>query len=142
MTMLKEAGHRTVYQSSKTKGLNEALKKRIDLVLVAGGDGTVAKVARRLVKSRSKIPMTVLPLGTANNVARTLGFDVSVEAVIAGLEKGKTTSFDVGIARGPWGKRYFFEGAGAGLFADYLSAPQKEKKRKRQSRKHWRCDSI
>ena len=127
MTMLKEAGHRAVYQSAKTKDLNEALRKKFDIVLVAGGDGTVAKVARRLVKSRSKIPMTVLPLGTANNVARTLGFDVSVEAVIAGLEKGKTTSFDVGIARGPWGKRYFFEGAGAGLFADYLSAPQKEK---------------
>ena len=70
MTMLKEAGHRAVYQSSKTKGFNEALKKKFDLVLVAGGDGTVAKVARRMVKSRSTIPMSVLPLGTANNVAR------------------------------------------------------------------------
>src|ERR1700750_219337 len=77
MTMLKEAGHRAVYQSAKTKGLNEALKKRRDLVVVAGGDGTVAKVARRLVKLRSKLPMSVLPLGTANNVARTLGFNVS-----------------------------------------------------------------
>ena len=101
---------------------------------MAGGDGTVAKVARRLVKSRSKIPMSVLPLGTANNVARTLGFDISAEAVIAGLKKGKTSSFDVGIARGPWGKRYFFEGAGAGLFADYLSAPRKEKEKATKSK--------
>ncbi len=101
---------------------------------MAGGDGTVAKVARRLVKSHSKIPMSVLPLGTANNVARALGFDISAEAVIAGLKKGKAGSFDVGFARGPWGKRYFFEGAGAGLFADYLSAPQKEKAKTTKSK--------
>ena len=73
MTMLKEAGHRAVISRRRQRGLNEALKKKFDLVLVAGGDGTVAKVARRLVKSRSKIPMSVLPLGTANNVARILG---------------------------------------------------------------------
>lgn len=134
MTMLTEAGHRAVYQSAKKKNLNDALRKKFDLVLVAGGDGTVAKVARRLVKSRSKIPMSVLPLGTANNVARALGFNVSAEAVIAGLMKGRTTSFDVGIARGPWGKHYFFEGAGAGLFADYLNAPQKEKAKATKSK--------
>ena len=101
---------------------------------MAGGDGTVAKVARRLVKSRRKMPISVLPLGKANNVARTLGFDVSTEAIIAGLKKGKGGSFDVGVARGPWGKRYFFEGAGAGLFADYLSAPRKEKAKATKSK--------
>ena len=134
MTMLKEEGHRAVYQSSKKRNLNEALRKKFDIVLVAGGDGTVAKVARRLVKSHSKIPMSVLPLGTANNVARTLGFDISAEAVIAGLKKGKAGSFDVGFARGPWRKRYLFEGAGAGLFADYLSAPRKEKEKATKSK--------
>ena len=118
----------------KKRSLNDALRKKFDLVLVASGDGTVTKVARRLVKSRSKMPMSVLPLGTANNVARILGFDVSIEAVIAGLRKGKTSSFDVGIASGPWGKCYFFEGGGAGLFADYLSAPRKEKAKATKSK--------
>ena len=46
---LGQAGHRVVYQSTKKKGCQKALKKECDLVLVAGGDGTVAKIARRLV---------------------------------------------------------------------------------------------
>src|SRR5207237_34425 len=37
---LKRAGHKATYQSSKKKGITKALKKKIDLVLVAGGDGT------------------------------------------------------------------------------------------------------
>jgi diacylglycerol kinase family enzyme len=78
-----------------------------------------------MLKTHSKIPLSVLSLGTANNLARTLGFDASAKAAIDELENGCLSEFDVGLARGPWGKRYFFEGAGAGLFADYLRAPMK-----------------
>jgi diacylglycerol kinase (ATP) len=127
---LKRAGHKAAYQSSKEKGIKKALKKKIDLVLVAGGDGTVSKVASRLASMKSKVPLSVLPLGTANNFARTLGFCLSQNELIKGLSDGKCYTFDVGVARGPWGKRYFFEGAGAGLFADYMRAPTKENKPK------------
>ena len=46
---LKRSGYKAIYQSSKEKGMTKALNKKIDLVLVAGGDGTVSKVACRLV---------------------------------------------------------------------------------------------
>src|SRR5438552_13522233 len=74
---LKRAGHKAIYQSSKKKGITKALKKKIDLVLVAGGDGTVSKAARRLVAMNSEVPLAVLPLGTANNFARSLGLCLS-----------------------------------------------------------------
>jgi len=115
---LVQAGHKPIYRSAKKKGWKRALKKKLDLVLVAGGDGTVGKVAEKLIGTG--LPFSVLPLGTANNLARTLGFKQSQEQLIAGLARGKRADFDVGLARGPWGKRYFFEGVGAGLFADYL----------------------
>src|SRR5438128_2073470 len=126
---LQKAGHDAVYQSSKKKGIKKALQRQIDLVLAAGGDGAVGKVARRLIGSR--IPLSVLPLGTANNLARMLGFAVPANKVIERLSAGKRRGFDVGVARGPWGTRYFFEGAGAGLFADYLQAPKDNAKREK-----------
>jgi diacylglycerol kinase (ATP) len=132
MVALTEAGHQATYQSTKKKGYEKALKKSADLMLVAGGDGTVAKIARRLIDSGK--PISVLPLGTANNLARSLGFTRSVEDIIARLEHGRKHAFDVGIASGPWGKRYIFEGAGAGLLADYVrtarQAKSKAKKKK------------
>ena len=126
---LKKTGHKAIYQSAKKKGIGKALKKKFDLILVAGGDGTVTKVARRLVAMKSEIPLAVLPVGTANNFARSLGFCLSKKELIEQLNDGKCDTFDVGLACGPWGKRYFFEGAGAGLFADYLRAPKKDERK-------------
>ena len=115
---LEKAGHRVTYQSTKKRGYEKALNQRTDLVLIAGGDGTIAKVGRKLIDTG--IPFAVVPLGTANNLARTLGFTHSAEKIIKGLRRAKKHAFDVGFARGPWGKKYFFEGVGSGLFADYV----------------------
>jgi diacylglycerol kinase (ATP) len=127
MAALAEAGHHATYQSTKEPGFKKALKQPADLVLAAGGDGTIGKVAFRLIDSG--IPLSVLPLGTANNLARALGFVVSPEEIIARLEGGKKQVFDVGLATGPWGERHFFEGVGGGLFADYVRAAKKEEKK-------------
>jgi diacylglycerol kinase family enzyme len=113
--LIKEAGHKVRYQSVKERGWAKALKKEADLVAVAGGDGTVAKVARRMIGG--KIPVTVLPMGTANNISRTLGIaHLPVTLLIASWEKGPRLAFDVGMANGPWGERHFIEGFGTGLF--------------------------
>src|SRR4051794_35954424 len=122
MAALQKAGHDPIYKSSAETKLRKALVEQADLIIAAGGDGVVGKVARRLVGR--KTPMSVLPLGTANNLARTLGFTGTANKLISNLTTGEKRAFDVGVARGPWGKRYFFEGAGAGLFADYLQAPR------------------
>src|SRR5438445_6838959 len=128
MAALAEAGHHATYQSTKERGFKKALKQPTDLVLAAGGDGTVAKVACRLVDSG--IPLSVLPLGTANNLARALGFVASAEEIIDSLESGKRRTFDLGLAQGPNARRYFFEATGGGLFADYVRGARKQRKKK------------
>src|SRR5882762_8183419 len=133
MAALARAGHLAIYQSTKKSDYKEALREPADLVVAAGGDGTVGKVGRELIDTG--IPLSVLPLGTANNLARSLGFIAPPEEIIMGLEAGKTRAFDVGLARGPWGKQYFFESAGGGLLADYLrNAEGKPKKTKKLSK--------
>jgi diacylglycerol kinase (ATP) len=77
--------------------------------------------------------LSVLPLGTANNLARTLGFIGSPREINTGLEAGKRRAFDVGIARGPWGKRYFFESVGGSRLAHYLRNVKGKAKTKKLS---------
>ncbi len=57
--LLRRAGHKPRYQSSREEGWDRVLDKRADLVVVAGGDGTVAAVARRRVRRGG--PVAVLP---------------------------------------------------------------------------------
>lgn len=118
---LEKAGHTVRYQSTKKSGYKKALDRPADIVLAAGGDGTIGKVARRLI-SRN-IPLSVLPLGTANNLARSLGFEDQTQDPLAALEKTTTNRFDVGQVRAPCGRQILFEGAGVGLLADYLRVP-------------------
>ena len=127
MAALAKAGHQVTYQSTKKNNYKKALKKSADLVIAAGGDGTVGKVGRELLDSG--IPLSVLPLGTANNLARSLGFIGPVEKIIRQLKRGKKRAFDVGVARAPWGKRHFFESLGGGLLADYVRKAKREDKK-------------
>lgn len=128
---LGDCGYDVRYQSVRERGWKAALKKRADLVVVAGGDGTVARVARRLVARG--VPLALLPSGTANNIARSLGLvGRPLETLVRGLENARRVKVDVGIAAGPWGERYFVEGVGAGLFADLLASPASEALKRRR----------
>jgi diacylglycerol kinase family enzyme len=117
--LIEEAGHEVRYQSVREKGWPKVFDKKADLVAVAGGDGTVGKVARRLIKSG--IPIAILPMGTANNISRTLGIaELSVFELIPSWSTSRQVRFDTGIAKGPWGERRFIEGVGLGLFTSAI----------------------
>ena len=60
-------------------------------------------------------------MGTANNVANTLGLTGrTFEDLIQGWHAARCVNFDAGVAKGPWGSRYFIEGFGIGLFAETI----------------------
>jgi diacylglycerol kinase family enzyme len=130
--LLEAHGHEVRYRSAKEDDWKKALKKPADLVVVAGGDGTVARVARRVVGRG--VPLALLPSGTANNIARSLGLvQRPFEELVRAWPEARRVRLDVGVAEGPWGERYFVEGIGTGLFARLLAKPggSKVKKSKR-----------
>jgi diacylglycerol kinase family enzyme len=119
LKLFRGAGHKVDYQSSKEKKWHKILKNPRDVVAVAGGDGTVSKVARRLIGRPT--PVAILPLGTANNIACTLGMSGrTLKDLISGWKVARCVHFDAGVAKGPWGSKHFIEGFGLGLFAETM----------------------
>jgi diacylglycerol kinase (ATP) len=112
---LEAAGHAVTYQSTKARDYEKALQDPGDVVIVAGGDGTVRKAAGHLLGRN--VPLALVPLGTANNIAKALGVMGSPDEVIAGLASARPRPFDVGMAKGGWGETHLLEAVGLGVFA-------------------------
>lgn len=116
------------YVSVKHDELKDAFKKKADLIVVAGGDGTIAEVLTRL-PDRS-LPVALLPLGTANNVARSLGIAGTPQELVETWKIDRTHPLDIGLVKASWGTSRFLEGFGVGLFAEFLRAANKREKAK------------
>jgi diacylglycerol kinase family enzyme len=119
-TLLRAAGYKVRYQSTKEKKYARALEASADLIAVAGGDGAIRKIALQLVGCDA--PLAVLPLGTANNIAKSLGIGGTLAEIIAGWAHARPRRLNVGQVRAPWGKTSFIEGMGCGLFTDVMAA--------------------
>ncbi len=101
-----------------------AVENGEELVIVAGGDGTIEDVAAQLVGS--KTTLGVLPLGSMNNLARCLGVPLSLQEACELIGMGVTRPIDIGrvLSNDKPDTEYFLEGAGVGLSAVLLPAGQ------------------
>ena len=94
-----------------------------DLLIAGGGDGTISAAARLL--AHRDMALGLLPLGTTNNFARTLGIPLDLDAAVAMLTDGKVIDVDLGLA----GDLPFANHVGIGLSADVmLKAPPRLKR--------------
>jgi diacylglycerol kinase family enzyme len=118
LALFKKAGISATYCSTKGSDFKDMLKEEADLFIAAGGDGTVAKVLKKMPDRH--IPLAILPLGTANNIARSLGVTGRPKDLVAGLKGARKQRFDIGLACGPWGRRLFVESAGLGLLTEAM----------------------
>jgi diacylglycerol kinase family enzyme len=71
-------------------------------------------------------PLAILPLGTANNIARSLSVDGSPKELIEHFPDAQRTLFDAGVVKGPWGRTAFLESFGVGLFPRVLEVKENE----------------
>lgn len=84
------------------------------MVIVSGGDGTIENVALGLVGSPTTLG--IIPTGTRNNLARSLGIPTNdLAGAVALLRKGRRLKVDVGQVRQGKTSRFFLEAGAVGL---------------------------
>jgi diacylglycerol kinase (ATP) len=77
---------------------HEALRDGADLVVAAGGDGTLNEVVNGLSEDFGKARLGLIPLGTGNDFARSIGVPNVLEEALAILVEGTVRSVDVARA--------------------------------------------
>lgn len=101
----------------------QAAQDGLDAVIVAGGDGTLHHVANGLAGTRTALG--ILPCGTANDLARTLGLPLDPDQALLALRDAQSQSIDLGSLNG----HYFLNVASLGLGADVSTAVTADQKR-------------
>jgi len=117
-SVIEAAGHRVEVRRTRKSGISKALRDPGELVAVAGGDGTVGRAMKLM--AGGPVPMTILPAGTANNIATSLGIFGDAARIVASWTRGEVRRVDVWLARGPWGETRFVESAGVGLLGHLI----------------------
>jgi len=102
----------TEHPGHATELARQAIKDGYELIIACGGDGTVGETAKALIGNK-KATLGILPLGSANNVARMMNVPFDLAEAGKLLRTGRIIKADVGRCNG----QYFFETAGVGLDA-------------------------
>lgn len=116
-----------IENTSGPDGVSDAIiqrKDEADCVIVCGGDGTVNSAARGLMET--KLPMGLMPMGTANDLARTLGVPPQLDQAADIIIAGHSNAIDVGSVNG----HPFFNVASLGLSADLARGLTSETKKR------------
>ncbi len=110
---LADAGLNVVERTALASGgMSDAIRRvrdRVDLVVIGGGDGTLNGAADGLMDTQ--LPLGILPLGTANDLARTLGLPTDLTDACRIIAAGHLRRIDMGRVN----NRYFFNVASVGL---------------------------
>ncbi len=107
-----------------------AIGKPIDLLVAAGGDGTLRYVLGAVAEVQSEVPVGIIPLGTGNQLARNLLIyeenilSDPLDDAISIILDGVTMKMDLGLMNG----QYFCICAGAGPLSDAILMPEQKDK--------------
>ena len=118
--LLTDAGHEVRHRSSKDEW-EALLQDPGDLIVAAGGDGTVRKVV--LAAMDRGVRFGILPIGTANNIGKTLGMLGDARELIESWADGRGSErgLDIGEVVNRAASTRFVEGVGGGPVAELIA---------------------
>ena len=116
------------YLSTDNPRWSDFTENSPDVIFLGGGDGTVHKLAEVLLRDntmKQRTPVCLLPLGTANNIAKTLEIPKGMES-ISQKSFNQYERFDIGRIRISGKEHFFLEAAGFGIFPRLVSEMDKK----------------
>jgi YegS/Rv2252/BmrU family lipid kinase len=118
-------GYETIVSMNLHKGHASVIAKNahdVDLIICAGGDGTLNQVTTGVIEGNHNIPIGYIPSGSTNDYAHTLRLPMNIHDAVNKIINGSPHHFDVGSFNG---NAYFNYIASFGLFSEIsYSTPQ------------------
>lgn len=111
---LETSTHATTGEGDATLAAADAVKRGFDIIIAAGGDGTLYEVINGIAEKEYRPQLGILPLGTTNDFARALNIPRSWEGAVDVILRQHTRVIDVGKVN----QRYFINIAGGGSLTE------------------------
>ncbi|MEX2414726.1 MAG: diacylglycerol kinase [Paenibacillaceae bacterium] len=106
--------HATIGEGDATLAAADAVDRGFDIIIAAGGDGTLYEVINGMAGKENRPKLGIIPLGTTNDFARALGIPKYWEFACDLIVAQHTRAIDVGKAN----QRYFINIAGGGSMTE------------------------
>jgi diacylglycerol kinase (ATP) len=106
--------HATICEGDATKAAQIAVDRKYDIVVAAGGDGTLNEVVNGLAEQDYRPKLGIVPMGTTNDFARALHIPRDIGQAIEVITKGESIPVDIGRMN----DRYFINIAGGGRITE------------------------
>ncbi|WP_353720392.1 diacylglycerol kinase family protein [Dyadobacter sp. 676] len=127
LKIIRKEGFECAYASVKEEGWDD-FDDETDFLIVAGGDGTVRRAAKALMRRKrldKQFPLALLPHGTANNIATALQIEGHPKDIIPHWHSYRLQPFDIGRVHGMGDDLFFLEAFGYGIFPRLMKVMDK-----------------
>ncbi|GLO65225.1 diacylglycerol kinase [Oceanobacillus kimchii] len=107
--------HATTCEGDATEAAKIAVERRYDLIIAAGGDGTINEVINGLAEQEHRPQLGIIPAGTTNDFARALHIPRDIDKAVDIIIEGNTMELDIGRVNDD---HYFINIAGGGKLTE------------------------
>lgn len=116
--------HATTAAGDATRAAQKACKMKFDLIIAAGGDGTVNEVVNGMAGFDERPALGIIPMGTVNDFANALHIPANLMEAVDTIIHGQGARIDIGLMN----SKYFINIAGGGKITEVsYEAPSKLK---------------
>ena len=106
--------HATTGAGDATNAAQIAVERKYDLVIAAGGDGTINEVVNGLAEQEYRPTLGIIPVGTTNDFARAIGVPRNIDGACDVIVEGNSVPIDIGRIN----DKYFVNIAGGGRLTE------------------------